>query len=60
MTGRLPTITESVKPAPYLDVTGDGNLTVLDAIRVINEISRPSQAEPESNDQALLDVLNDI
>ena len=56
----LPLITADVRPAPYLDVNGDGSLTVIDALRVINELSRPQQSEPELNDEALLDLLDDV
>ena len=45
-TGRLPTITDDVGPAPYFDVNGDGRLGAIDALQVVNRV-RDQAFEPE-------------
>ncbi len=52
-------ITETVRPAPFYDVDGNGAMSALDVVRVINALSQRSSAEPESNDAALLSLLDD-
>ncbi len=58
-TGKLPIVSDDVHPAPFYDVNGDGKLSAVDAIQVINEISRRDKAEPELFDLAILDLGNE-
>ncbi len=42
--GKLPPITDTLKPAPYLDVNGDGYLAPSDVLQVINRLQRDSMS----------------
>ncbi len=68
VTKALPTITQSMKPAPYLDVSNDQLLTALDALLVINYLNSRSEGEagqvsfdhpenPLDDDDSILDLL---
>lgn len=52
-TGRLNLITDDVGAPPSYDVNGDGNVTALDALQVLNQIQNPA-FDPESVDQVIL------
>lgn len=54
-TGRLNLITDDVAPPPFYDVNGDGNVTALDALQVLNRIQNPA-LDPESVDQVILQI----
>ena len=48
----LPLPTDSVSPPPYRDSSGDGWVTSLDALRVINLLNVQADAESESEGEA--------
>ena len=58
-------ITDEVGPPPYYDVTGDGRITALDALQVINRMTRDNNgnAAPEWTNPSLrfdVDGLGDV
>ncbi|MDA8744744.1 dockerin type I domain-containing protein [Rubripirellula amarantea] len=58
-TGRLDEITDEVGPPPYYDVTGDGRISALDALQIINHMAIETSFNPESVDDAVLQLMAD-
>ena len=50
--GRLPKTRPAASTLPYFDVSGDGLLSPIDALRIINELNRSGDGEGEADELA--------